>query len=500
MLHRFRTVGAFVALVALLCASFTQPASAVGPITTQGVRFSSSSSSSSGGGGGSSYTATHYVTTTASGSGDGSIGNPWTMAQAVSTASGSNKVRVAPGVYTFTPIGSANSPRFEVTHDGTDATEAGRLVFFCQYPGAYNRATPANQCELRSNNPAVLGAAIGCGPGIDHVVFDGFTIDQAYTMPRPSTGTVFCGGGQSGTVATDISIRRFYFKNVEQPSGDNYAAIIGVKITGFYIQDNWFEGGSGDGEGDCGTMYGVHDFIIEHNTLDGTRMGFYAKGSTDSATRWNYGVMRFNWAEDVDNKVFFASEVQTAQFVDIYQNICLRSHACIRGDPAGVGPSRVRAFNNTIVDTILDPVGSAQGQAAAWFDGAVAGTGNAFYNNIVAQLSTTTNVALVMAQVSNLPNYFNPIDYNTYYNNGSTLYFATNQDDALPGDGIQLAAWQTATSDESHSNGRNPLFVSSSDFHLQGGSSELTAGNTGGPRGAYITGSEEPGIRASPSY
>jgi hypothetical protein len=47
---------------------------------------------------------------------------------------------------------------------------------------------------------------------------------------------------------------------------------------------------------------------------------------------------------------------------------------------------------------------------------------------------------------------------------------------------------------------RNPLFVSSSDFHLQVGSSELTAANDGGARGAYRTGNEEIGIRVAPSY
>jgi hypothetical protein len=275
-----------------------------------------------------------------------------------------------------------------------------------------------------------------------------------------------------------------------------------AKATGPVITDCKARGGSGDGEGDLITMYGTWAFVIEHNELVGTRMGTYAKGSVDGATRWNYGVMRYNYATGVDNKVFFASEVETGQFVDIYQNLIIGCHAAIRGDPAGLGPSRMRAYNNTIVDSIVDPIGSGQGHAVIWFDGAAAGTGNAFYNNIVANTTTITNMALVVVQVSDPAAYFNPLNYNVYYNNGSTLYFATNQDDTLPGDAIQLAAWRTAMSDEANSQGANPSFVNAGagNYRLAGGSAALTAGNTGGPCGCYITGSEEIGRRASPTY
>lgn len=456
------------------------------------------------GGGESGYTATRYVTADATGSDDGlTPETPWTFAQAVANADGDHKVRVAPGVYSVTPINSAESPSLEIMGSGDAANEAGRLVFFAQYPAAYNRSSPELWSEIRSNNSAVLSAVIGCKGGIDSIVLDGFFIDQSHTMPRPSTGTVYFGPGQSGTESTDIHVRRCLFHNVEQPSGDNYASIIAKKCTSFTITDCWFQGGAGDGEGDCCTMYGVHDFIFEHNHMTGTRMGFYAKGSTDSATRWNYGVMRYNYAEDVDNKVWFVSEVHTAQYVDIYQNLAVACCSALRGDPAGIGPSRLRCFNNTVVNSIEDPAsGFGYGHACLYREGAAASTDNAFYNNIVANLATAGTIALLMVEAADPDGSMGLIDYNVYWNNGSSLYFAGDINDTIPGSAMNLAAWRTFIDGEANSIDDNPDFVNAGtgDYHLQVGSPALTAGNTGGPCGCYITGSEEIGLRASPTY
>lgn len=71
----------------------------------------------------------------------------------------------------------------------------------------------------------------------------------------------------------------------------------------------------------------------------------------------------------------------------------------------------------------------------------------------------------------------------------------------------QWSAWLTAagvpaTARQTHSLESNPGFVdfANDDYHLSAhGQAVLTAANTGGPVGCYITGTEEVGLRANPT-
>jgi|JI10StandDraft_1071094.scaffolds.fasta_scaffold10523_2 hypothetical protein len=470
-------------------------------VVQSGARYFAGTSSSF------SYTPTHYVDDYAAVSGATSDGEdrgatawsnatspstPTTIGTAMARATAGNVVRVAPGTYSVTPIDSRWSPSLSVANSGTSGSP---IIFYAQYPGAYNEGSTSLYSEIRSNNSAIRGAVLGVVGGQDYIYFDGFVIDQTYTPPRPSNGTVVLGFSES----TGVQIRRFLFLNEEQPSGDNYPSIYMEGVTSPRVVDSRFRGGNTGGEGDCVTMYGVYDFVLEHNELIDVRMGMYAKGSAASGTRRNYGVMRFNYASGVTDKVWFASVVDTSNGVNIYQNLGVGNSQNFRGDPAGEGPSEVHVYNNTFVDTISS--GNAH-DAVIWMEGSVSSTGNEFYNNIVANTSASSTVNLHTVQVASPSTAFAIIDYNNYYNAGSTLYFSDNQDNDTSGSWMQLTAWRTHTGDETNSITTDPSFVNAAggNYRLNTGSAARTAGNTGGVIGAFITGNEEMGLRASPTY
>lgn len=472
-------------------------------ITQAGPRYFAGTSSSF------AYTPTHYVDDYAAVSGATSDNEdrgatawtnatnpatPTTIGTAMARATAGNVVRVAPGTYSVTPIDSRWSPSLSVANSGTSGSP---IIFYAQYPGAYNEGSTSLYSEIRSNNSAIRGSVLGVVGGQDYIYFDGFVIDQTYTPPRPSNGTVVLGFNES----TGIQIRRFLFLNAEQPSGDNYPSIYMEGVTSPRVVDSRFRGGNTGGEGDCVTMYGVYDFTLEYNDLIDVRMGMYAKGSAASGTRRNYGRMRYNYASGVTDKVWFASVVDTSQGVDIYQNLGVGNSQNFRGDPAGDGPSEVHVYNNTFVNAIAN---GGSHDAVFWMEGAVSPSGNEFYNNIVVNLSSSSTVNLGLVQVTTPGTAFAIYDYNMYWNAGSTLYFGDNQDDDTSGSWMQLAAWRTYLTGtaESHSTDDDPEFVSSGtgNYKLGVASPARTAGNTGGVIGAYITGTEEMGPRASPTY
>lgn len=99
------------------------------------------------------------------------------------------------------------------------------------------------------------------------------------------------------------------------------------------------------------------------------------------------------------------------------------------------------------------------------------GTGITFKNNIfyatkIASWLTATDVVKIIS------------DYNTFYTDGNA---ATDIFDIYTGEtatGYTLAEWQSGFSQDSHSIITDPLFVSTSDFHLQSGSPAINTGLT----------------------
>ena len=115
-----------------------------------------------------------YVTASASGSGTGSSGSPWTFAQAVASSAPTAGacINVAAGSYSITGV--------TITHGGTNASTTGYVAWRCQtMPFSFSGGViqgEHNGCWLRE--PSGTGYNEMIEFGASYVIFDGFELDS----------------------------------------------------------------------------------------------------------------------------------------------------------------------------------------------------------------------------------------------------------------------------------------------------------------------------------
>lgn len=115
-----------------------------------------------------------YVTVAGAGSHNGSLGNEWTFAQAVASATptGGSCINVAVGSYSFTGV--------TITHGGTTASTTGYVAWRCQtMPFSFSGGVIQGEhtgCWL--NQPSGSGFNEMIEFGASYVIFDGFELDS----------------------------------------------------------------------------------------------------------------------------------------------------------------------------------------------------------------------------------------------------------------------------------------------------------------------------------
>jgi hypothetical protein len=130
---------------------------------------------------------THYVTATATGSGNGTIASPYTLAQACALAQPGWRVQVAPGTYVGVNTTSNSIGSFQCA---TQGTQANPIVFYAQNfaaLGSSNLSILENNATSQGSGCPVIGARGG------HHWY-GFYINENEAPTRPDTGPVWCGG------------------------------------------------------------------------------------------------------------------------------------------------------------------------------------------------------------------------------------------------------------------------------------------------------------------
>lgn len=436
------------------------------------------------------YTPTHYVTATATGSGDGSLQNPWTLTQAMANAVAGNAVQVAPGIYEGASTGDGLSPTFRPSHDGNPTQP---IVFFAQYPAA-TESNPANWSRLRRIGPAdspLIGAG-GDGAYRNHIIIDGFYFNYNEGAMPSTRGIIYLGFGNTGN-----KVRRNRFDRANlgaADNNDNYNCIQIHSSAYAEIADNLFYGGydpTGSHNESCITTYGALNFVIEHNTFEGVTTGIYVKGSFGGVG--NQGRIRFNRFLGFRSGVEL-TENENGGTVEVYQNLFY--------DWNGTNSTAAIVFENSVApehrnfivhhNTIISPApGGTAGPV--YVESLIDMTANVFRDNIVASIEPGNTQVLINAfDVASLGN-FAQWDYNLYYNNGATPTFALN---GLIHSG--MSAWQAASGRDSNSITTAPQFVDATakNFRLvNNNQTALTASSTGGPLGCYLTGNEVIGRR-----
>jgi hypothetical protein len=432
----------------------------------------------------SGFTPTIYAATADAGTGDGSSeANAMDLPTALSTATAGAIVGVLPGVYSGAPSGIADTPIFRPSNAGTSGNPI-RIV--AKYPAVYLSGVAANadRSEFASSAPAdlITGPSDNnpvLGSLQTHVHFYGFYADWVTAPPRPSNGVflVQANGVQFHQCVVDQG-------DATGTVNDNWNSIHCNDADDLIIKNCTFNGGTWGGNQNHAaiTTYGCRSSLIEHNTFDGVYTAIFIKGSSDGATHWNSGTIRYNKILDAQYSGIEVAEIHTAEDVDITQNLLIRCDFGgivfdSSGNPALNDP--INVLNNTLVDCIGRGGVNSETTSPA----------STIINNIF--FLSASNAAHMIDFGANSIGSLGTVDYNNYFETGATATFH-----ASGATSTGLDAWKVATSKDANSLSETPSFenAGADDYRLAVGSTSRTASDTDGPIGCYITGSETIGV------
>lgn len=301
-----------------------------------------------------------WVTPDAAGGGDGSMGSPWTLAEAMERASAGDHVEVAPGVYRGAATGDRYLPTFRPAQSGT--AEAP-IVFCARYPAALHEDAPELWSNLENDGPVAGDAACSPAFGVarqSHVIWDGFAVDQADAPWRPDTAPVTLWE------ATDVIVRRARIVARERPFYDNNN---GVRIDAsdhVAITDNRIlcPHDDADPSNDPGGIqsYDSAHYEWAHNEIVGCATGFHPKGVHEwAALVLVPGSIHHNLVIGTESGVYVQAfpgndaRLGESDHLDIYQNVFRDGYQGITFNPIGnLNGRRVRVVNNTFIGMDAD--------------------------------------------------------------------------------------------------------------------------------------------------
>lgn len=442
------------------------------------------------------YVPNKFVTVDATGDGDGSEADPWTMQQAVALAVAGDVVQIGPGAYSNAGGEGGSEPAFGIANAGT-AEEP--IVFFAEHPAAYTD-DPSLRSKLRNTNQGTVSPAPTLATH-NYVIIDGLWFDYADGGRPSSRGIIY---NPYETQGQRLRRLRFDRENLgPDDDNDNYNCIHAHRNPNLEITDSRFVGGYdpiGSHNESAITLYGSLDVVIEHNTFEGVTAGIFFKGSggpgPDGGNLGNSGIVRFNRFISCRQGVLMA-ENEDPRASQVVQNLF------VVDDTPGP-PNQAIEFDNSVPpeqrnthvlsNTIVMQADAAEGAVTSQNSNVL--TNNVVRDNIVTYGSASEQVLVNFWEIESLSS-FDEFDYNWYFNDGSTPSFAVGGE-VLEG----LGAWQAASGRDANSNVGDPMFVDAEggDYRLADGSPAATASSSGGPVGCYIDGDEHIGIRNNPPY
>lgn len=439
--------------------------------------------------------ANKYVTTGAAGGGDGSIGSPWTLAEAMTQAVSTDKVGIAAGVYVGVDPGVAPAnyhftPAFRPTNSGT----ASDPIWFIGQDG----------CDVRSG--ATVSGSGWPAYGVltkDYVGFTNIISDVTELNNKQALDSAPC----VLRTGTGLQVHQGVFTG-ESGQANNFSGVRLELCISSEVADNAISGFIG-GTNKAGVIvYKSSNPKIHHNDISNCNHGIQIKGSVTDAP------VNDIWGLDVyQNKIYDVTECfrfhgpvlgPANELSLVYQNICYDyvELAEFTSSNTHVGEQDgLRIFNNSTF-------GGTDGQWRINHNYQTDGTvprDNIFFNNIhrtgVSYLRATYGTA-------STNDYFDKFaSYETNCISAITPFATGSGGSELSS--LSLATWQGTYTQDVNSVTTDPLYTNEGlgveDFHLQVGSPSLTAGidklgkfgaiDAVIPQGAYITGSEVIGVR-----
>lgn len=477
----------------------------------------------SGSGTGNGYTEDHYVAPYASVSGatsdedvqdaaaytaSTSSGAPCTFACAMVNAAAGDIIQSAPGVTVGTATASRWDPCFSPTNNGTSLDP---IIFAAEYPAAYNYGVTALYSELRRTDyaagPSEEEGGILNTDGSDYIVFDGFYINEDVSYSGPGIGVFGLSQG-----STNCELRRVV---VDRPTtsiysgGHNGNCVHTIGCVDCLITDSKFVGtgvGFGRNNGAIET-YNSDTLTIEHCDIDDVGTHMFVKTEHVATPEQHIAVVvRYNKFANGLRGV----EVQTVRSAYIYQNLFLhQSEWGVRWAPLSevIGDVIFDLYSNTFYGSfVTNGALYLQGSSpynidvlSEWRDNLICTTGaaNNYFMGADAVMSPDT--------INNMGRF----NHNLWYDFGTSSdrwIIGTTTYSSFAAFQAAMASIGTDTYADNYGDAdlnSDPEFVDAAggDFTLAANSqAALTGSSSAGVMGAYITGSEEIGLRASPTY
>lgn len=314
------------------------------------------------------FTPTHFVTATATGSGNGTQASPFTLEQACALAQPGWRVQVAPGTYIGPNRGNRLGASFSIT---TQGTEANPIVFFAQNYAALNttgRSILQNTATVSGQGCPVIAANGGHW-------WVGFYINEDQAFSTPDTGPVVCFN--QWNKFSYMRINRGNNGSWPVGSSDNNHAAIRFEFNNCRnntVSDCWIEnysrGGSQLGEqgiqiygADVGAPLGqdVGALTFENNFFDNCRFAVTSKsiggrliegGIIFRRNIINVGTSPYTVGGDIQAGGIDLIEMGNGYGrTQIYQNIQIGGAVlCKISQHAGAGAKDIDIVNNTCIN------------------------------------------------------------------------------------------------------------------------------------------------------
>lgn len=501
---------------------------AFGRETALGSCTQVSDTTDAGAGGGSGpYVATHYVahySQVAGASSDQDVqdaaafaaatseSTPCTAYCALANAAAGHKVQWGPGIM----VGPDTTVRYAAAFASANSGASGNpIIHFAKYPAATN---PNNQ-ELWTEIRRVTSNEQGCamsnrngGTMTNYVIFDGFAALESVTKPGRSNG-IFCLSGNGSTTGIGCELRRIL---VDRSGVANYAGgynancvYVTSTIDARTVDCRFF--GTGTITGQNAGAYEVYNSIrpiCEYSSFINCGHGAFVK--TEAPTdpgQMDDAEVRYCYFDTLS-----CVHSQTSRRTLVHHNLIKASQRGMRWASTAANNQincPVEFYSNTIILAASGTEGAITFQGASLTDGTDDWRDNILYvhgagNGYLCLFNAYGGAPY--AQISDLGRF----NYNCYYDTSGPRWFdqATTYTVFAGGGGWQehMATYGTDAYGgvyDANSIYSDPQFVdfNGGDYRLaSNGQAALTASSTGGPVGCYITGTEERGVRASPTY
>lgn len=293
-------------------------------------------------------TETHYVSSTADGTGDGlTRQTAWSVDQYRNNAQPGNRVMFLQGTYDIPGVDDKWGSPLNPSATGTPSQP---IIVFCEYRGSLLPTNSPNRVVIRINGSFASGGITIRGKQDVH--FEGFCSSEAdYTSPQVPDGMVV---GIHESTDCSISYCRVQVISHAGGSGFNHAALRLERTLRCRFFDNYVNGEIG-GNTSCILVYGSKDYEIEHNRCIGGTNGIFLKGdNTPGSGQYlieNPAQVHHNFVSSIENGIYIGGPKPASgqtEYLRIYCNIIRDATTCalrlVGFD--GISPSHIQIANN----------------------------------------------------------------------------------------------------------------------------------------------------------